>query len=55
MFEDTIGGSYTNGGNPDTSETIENTDGTGENYQEVLNAASDFKANALTYINDKNQ
>lgn len=32
MFEDTIGGSYNNCGNPDTSETIENDNGTGENY-----------------------
>ena len=54
MFEDTIGGSGINSGNPDTSETIEDQNGTGENYQDVLNAALDFKSNAMIYINDKN-
>jgi len=52
MFEDTIGGANC-GGHHDTSETLENQDGTGENYRDVLNAAIDFKSNVMIFINDK--
>ena len=55
MFEDTIGGTHMNMGNKDTADTGDLGDGQSENYQDVIKAALDFKANAILFIEDKNQ